>query len=129
MLRCLYRSKQRVYSHWKLIILNSKGHQCSRSAESTTFLLLIISFKSNKKIAGCFCGEITNFQTFLNELRAVVCHGKRGMLAGGSWHMGRELPVIAIKGNGSKQSPIRSSERILMNVCKSNIVYVCTDRI
>lgn len=39
--------------------------------------------------------------------------------------MGRELPVIAIKGNGSKQSPIRSNERILMNMCKSKIVYVC----
>ncbi len=43
--------------------------------------------------------------------------------------MGRELPVIAIKGNGSKQSPIRSNERILMNMCKSKIVYVCADRI
>lgn len=39
--------------------------------------------------------------------------------------MGREPPVIAIKDNGSKQSPIRSTERILMNMCIRVRLYMC----
>lgn len=89
------------------------------------FLLLIVLFKRNKKTAGCFCGEITTSLTLFNELRAAVCHGKRVMLAGGSWHTGREPPVIAISGNGSKQSPIRSTEKILMNMCIRARLYMC----
>lgn len=39
--------------------------------------------------------------------------------------MGREQPVIAIKGNGSKQSPIRSTKRILMNMCIKVRLLMC----
>lgn len=41
--------------------------------------------------------------------------------------MGREPPVIAIKGNGSKQSPIRSTQRILMIMSIRVRSYMCAE--